>query len=215
MNAVHFRFGSGPYFNLDVGGSETWLDWTVGIVGEVFVDQKFMGLFSLLFGAGMILFIDRASKRGSPRGPAEPLAQHAAAPDRHLPLPVVGGRCADGLCGIVALPARPAEAAQPRAHLPWCCPVPPVRRLCPHRAAPRRHDRRVAVRPLDAGRCLGRRGNRGPRPAWLLPARAGADPRRRRVVSHGLHGRRPAREDVSADRDCRACSRLCPSPPPV
>ena len=64
MNAVHFRFGSGPYFNLDVGGSETWLDWTVGIVGEVFIDQKFMGLFSLLFGAGMILFIDRASKRG-------------------------------------------------------------------------------------------------------------------------------------------------------
>ena len=64
MNVVHFRFGSGPYFNLDAGGSETWLDGTMGIVGEVFVDQKFMGLFSLLFGAGMILFIDRASQRG-------------------------------------------------------------------------------------------------------------------------------------------------------
>ena len=33
-------------------------------MGEVFVDQKFMGLFSLLFGAGMILFIDRASRSG-------------------------------------------------------------------------------------------------------------------------------------------------------
>ncbi len=65
MNAVHFRFGSGPYFNLSAGGSETWLDWVVGILGEVFVDQKFMGLFSLLFGAGMILFIDRASRRGA------------------------------------------------------------------------------------------------------------------------------------------------------
>ena len=65
MNAVHFRFGSGPYFNLDAGGSETWLDWAVGIFGEVFVDQKFMGLFSLLFGAGMVLFIDRASRKGS------------------------------------------------------------------------------------------------------------------------------------------------------
>ncbi len=64
MNAVYFRFGSGPYFNLTAGGSETWLDWAVGIFGEVFVDQKFMGLFSLLFGAGMILFIDRASRRG-------------------------------------------------------------------------------------------------------------------------------------------------------
>ena len=64
MNAVHFRFGSVPYLNLSAGGSETWLDWSVGILGEVFVDQKFMGLFSLLFGAGMILFIDRASGRG-------------------------------------------------------------------------------------------------------------------------------------------------------
>ena len=64
MNAVYFKFGSAPYFNLNAGGSETLLDWAVGIFGEVFVDQKFMGLFSLLFGAGMILFIDRASERG-------------------------------------------------------------------------------------------------------------------------------------------------------
>ena len=64
MNAVSFKFGSAPYANLSAGGSETWLDWTVGIFGEIFVDQKFMGLFSLLFGAGMILFIDRASGRG-------------------------------------------------------------------------------------------------------------------------------------------------------
>ena len=64
MNAVSFKFGHGPYFNLSAGGSETWLDWAVGIFGEVFIDQKFMGLFSLLFGAGMILFIDRASGRG-------------------------------------------------------------------------------------------------------------------------------------------------------
>ena len=64
MNAVYFKFGSAPYFNLSAGGSETPLDWAVGILGEVFVDQKFMGLFSLLFGAGMILFIDRASGTG-------------------------------------------------------------------------------------------------------------------------------------------------------
>ena len=64
MNAVYFKFGSAPYFNLSAGGSETWLDWTVGVLGEIFVDQKFMGVFSLLFGAGMILFIDRASSRG-------------------------------------------------------------------------------------------------------------------------------------------------------
>ena len=64
MNAVNFKLGNAPYFNLSAGGSETWLDWAVGIFGEIFIDQKFMGLFSLLFGAGMILFIDRASERG-------------------------------------------------------------------------------------------------------------------------------------------------------
>ena len=64
MNAVSFKFGQAPYLNLSAGGSESWLDWTVGIFGEIFVDQKFMGLFSLLFGAGMILFIDRASAKG-------------------------------------------------------------------------------------------------------------------------------------------------------
>ena len=64
MNAVSFKFGPAPYFNLSAGGSENWLDWTVGILGEIFVDQKFMGLFSMLFGAGMILFIDRAAARG-------------------------------------------------------------------------------------------------------------------------------------------------------
>ena len=64
MNAVNFGLGNAPYFNLSAGGSETSFDWAIGILGEVFVDQKFMGLFSLLFGAGMILFIDRASGKG-------------------------------------------------------------------------------------------------------------------------------------------------------
>lgn len=64
MNAVYFGLGSAPYFNLSSGPSQTPLDWAIGILGEVFVDQKFMGLFSLLFGAGMILFIDRASGKG-------------------------------------------------------------------------------------------------------------------------------------------------------
>ena len=63
MNAVSFGLESGPYFNLSAGGSDTWLDWLVGGFGEVFVDQKFMGLFSLLFGAGIALFCDRAATR--------------------------------------------------------------------------------------------------------------------------------------------------------
>ena len=64
MNVVHFKFGRTPYLNLSAGGSESWLDWVVGIGGEILVDQKFMGIFSLLFGAGILLFIERAEARG-------------------------------------------------------------------------------------------------------------------------------------------------------
>ena len=65
MNAVSFKLDDAAYFNLSADGSNNWLDWTVGVFGEIFVDQKFMGLFSLLFGASMILFIDRAAARGA------------------------------------------------------------------------------------------------------------------------------------------------------
>ncbi len=65
MNAVHVKLGLVPYDNLSAGGSETWLDWSVGIFGEIFVDQKFMGLFSMLFGAGLLMFIERAAARGA------------------------------------------------------------------------------------------------------------------------------------------------------
>ena len=63
MNAVSVRYELAPYLNLSAGGSETWLDWAIGIFGEIFVDQKFMALFSLLFGAGILLFIERAQQR--------------------------------------------------------------------------------------------------------------------------------------------------------
>ncbi|MDE0117076.1 MAG: DUF418 domain-containing protein [bacterium] len=64
MNAVSFGLVDMPaYFNLDAGGSRTWLDWAIGGMGEVLFDQKFMGLFSLLFGAGIAMFADRAAAR--------------------------------------------------------------------------------------------------------------------------------------------------------
>ena len=63
MNAVSFKYGFAPYLNLSAGGSHNALDWAVGIAGEVFIDQKFMGVFSLLFGAGILLFIERAERR--------------------------------------------------------------------------------------------------------------------------------------------------------
>ena len=63
MNAVAIKMGLAAYLNLSAGGSETWLDWAIGIFGEIVVDQKFMGLFSLLFGAGVLMFVERAENR--------------------------------------------------------------------------------------------------------------------------------------------------------
>lgn len=65
MNAVSFKYGQVPYWNISAGGTDTALDWAVALFGEIFVDQKFMALFSLLFGAGIMLFIDRAAARSS------------------------------------------------------------------------------------------------------------------------------------------------------
>lgn len=64
MNAVAFGLPAAAYANLDAGGSRTWLDWIVGGAGEILADQKFMGLFSMLFGAGVVLFAERATAKG-------------------------------------------------------------------------------------------------------------------------------------------------------
>ena len=64
MNAVHFAISDSAYFNLDAAGSNNPFDWIVGIAGEIIVDQKTMALFSMLFGAGIVLFADRAVAKG-------------------------------------------------------------------------------------------------------------------------------------------------------
>ncbi|MEM9747221.1 MAG: DUF418 domain-containing protein [Actinomycetota bacterium] len=65
MNIVNFAHGVPGYFNIDVAGSDTAVDRTVGVLGEVFVDQKFMAVFSMLFGAGIVLFHERAIAKGA------------------------------------------------------------------------------------------------------------------------------------------------------
>ncbi len=64
MNAVAYGLPTAAYFNLDAQADQNWLDWIVGGFGEIFVDQKTMGLFSMLFGAGIVLFADRAASKG-------------------------------------------------------------------------------------------------------------------------------------------------------
>ncbi len=64
MNSIGFFLPRGSYFRIDGPGTETTLDWVLAVIAEVFVDQRFMALFSLLFGAGVALFADRAAARG-------------------------------------------------------------------------------------------------------------------------------------------------------
>ncbi len=63
MNVVSFALVASAYANISAPGTETLLDWAIAIVGEVFVDQKFMALFSMLFGAGIVLFYERARSK--------------------------------------------------------------------------------------------------------------------------------------------------------
>ena len=65
MNAVSYGLPSAAYFNISSAGTETGLDWAIAIFGEIFIDQKMMGIFSMLFGAGIVLFADRAAAKGA------------------------------------------------------------------------------------------------------------------------------------------------------
>ena len=64
MNAVSFFFVGVAYFDISSPENKTILDWLVGGFGEVFADQKFMALFSILFGASVLLFCERAAAKG-------------------------------------------------------------------------------------------------------------------------------------------------------
>jgi uncharacterized protein len=64
MNAMAYGLLKPAYNNLDSQGTDSVLDWIFGILGEVFIDQKTMAIFSMLFGAGIVLFADRAEAKG-------------------------------------------------------------------------------------------------------------------------------------------------------
>lgn len=64
MNSVAFGLDDAAYSNLEQGGNSTLLDTAIGVLARVFVDQKMMALFSLLFGVGIVIFADRAEAKG-------------------------------------------------------------------------------------------------------------------------------------------------------
>jgi len=60
MNVQSFSMPIAAYFNPTAYGDFSGLNAIIWFLVHVFIDQKFMTLFSLLFGAGIILFTSRA-----------------------------------------------------------------------------------------------------------------------------------------------------------
>lgn len=66
MNIRLFAFPQAAYFNPTAYGDYSGLNQAWFWITAVFADQKFMTLFSLMFGAGMALISERAAARGRP-----------------------------------------------------------------------------------------------------------------------------------------------------
>jgi uncharacterized protein len=66
MNIVDFAWGFAAYFDPTRGGGFTGLDAAVWVVSHLLFDQKFLTIFSMLFGAGLVLMGERADARGRP-----------------------------------------------------------------------------------------------------------------------------------------------------
>jgi uncharacterized protein len=65
MNIYFFAMPFAAYFNpLRMGGTE-WYNIATWMFTHVFFDQKFMSIFAMLFGAGIVLMSERAEARGA------------------------------------------------------------------------------------------------------------------------------------------------------
>ena len=64
MNIVAFAMPFQAYMNPLAYGWETGADFVSWVVSFIFVDGKMRGLFSFLFGASMLLVIERAEAKG-------------------------------------------------------------------------------------------------------------------------------------------------------
>jgi uncharacterized protein len=64
LNIQGFAMPAAAYFNPTAYGDLTGANRWVWVLSHVFADQKFMTIFSLLFGAGIILLTTRLEERG-------------------------------------------------------------------------------------------------------------------------------------------------------
>ena len=65
MNIQMFTMPMAAYFNPYWDGAPSSRDLLVWSIGHLLADQKFMTIFSLLFGAGILLMTTRAAERGA------------------------------------------------------------------------------------------------------------------------------------------------------
>lgn len=63
MNIQSFSMPAAAYMNPSAYGDLTGINKIAFLLSDLFADQKFMSIFSILFGAGIILITDRAKKK--------------------------------------------------------------------------------------------------------------------------------------------------------
>jgi len=68
MNIQSFSMVSSAYLNPTAYGDLTGVNWWVWLIGHLLTDQKMYGIFSMLFGAGIVLMMSRAEARGAGAG---------------------------------------------------------------------------------------------------------------------------------------------------
>jgi uncharacterized protein len=66
MNITGIAFPMAAYFNPLVYGGSTGADFGAWVFAHLFFDLKMMGIFSMLFGAGVVLMAERAAASGRP-----------------------------------------------------------------------------------------------------------------------------------------------------
>ena len=67
MNSMVFALPESANWNHSSSGADSYFDWILIFFAVIFIDGKMMGLFSILFGAGLLLFVDSAKKKGYKR----------------------------------------------------------------------------------------------------------------------------------------------------
>ena len=65
LNIASFGLPFAAYMNPTVHGGSTGPDLNVWLIATTFFDGKFRCIFSMLFGAGAIILLDRAERRGA------------------------------------------------------------------------------------------------------------------------------------------------------